>query len=280
MTVTDREQQVLNDIIAWESRFSQMNPTDFELLYDKWLHKSFQLLPDDIRTEFFVKMDNWLFHLHAMIQGSQPQIDTREQIITSARLFDEDINQLSDLQTLSIDQLTYLCEQQVAKSRLYSFVQGGITGTGGAPFLGIDLPLMLIINLRAVQLIAMSYGNEINTPSEMMTALKVFHGATLPKRLQGSAWGNLLNEMENSTQSFFYEGNENLINEEWLDQPLKQILKTMMIYFFRRKMVQGIPIVGIAIGAGINYQLTRNVTTFAQKYYQYSYLHKKGGNPL
>ena len=46
---------------------------------------------------------------------------------------------------------------------------------------------MAVINLRAVQLIAMTYGVEVNTPYEMMTALKVFNASIHPLRFQ-SRW--------------------------------------------------------------------------------------------
>ncbi len=78
--------------------------------------------------EFFTKADGWLFHLHAFIQSSQAQLDARNRILGTSRLFDESIEQLEDLKALSIDQLTYIAEQQTARHRLYSFVQGGATG--------------------------------------------------------------------------------------------------------------------------------------------------------
>ncbi len=77
------------------------------------------------RKEFFTKADGWLFHLHAFIQSSQAQLDARNRILGTSRLFDESIEQLEDLKALSIDQLTYIAEQQTARHRLYSFVQGG-----------------------------------------------------------------------------------------------------------------------------------------------------------
>ena len=84
--------------------------------------------------------------------------------------------------------------QQIARHRLYSFAQGGLAGTGGTLLLGTDIPAMAVINLRVVQLIAMTYGFEVNTPYEMMSSLRVFHTATLPARLQKEGWSILMNE--------------------------------------------------------------------------------------
>src|SRR5690606_8651228 len=107
---------------------------------------SLSLIPENVRTEFFSKLDNWLFHLHAILQGTQIQVDARERLIRSARVFNQDIEEISDLKELTIDQLIYLTENQIAKHRLYSFAQGGLSGTGGLLLLGTDIPGITVLN--------------------------------------------------------------------------------------------------------------------------------------
>ena len=89
----------------------------------------------ETKEQFFSKLDHWLFHLHGLIQSSQIQIDARERILASARLFNEDIMTITDVKQLSIDQLNYIANQQMVKHRLYSFTQGGISGLGGVVLL-------------------------------------------------------------------------------------------------------------------------------------------------
>lgn len=95
--------------------------------------------------------------MHALIQSSQSQLEARNRILGTSRLFNESIEQLEDLKALSIDQLTYIAEQQTARHRLYSFVQGGATGAGGLLLLTADFPVMIALNVKAVQLIATSF---------------------------------------------------------------------------------------------------------------------------
>ena len=71
-------------------------------------------------------------------------------------VFNEDIMTITDLKHLSIDQLNYIANQQMVKHRLYSFTQGGVSGLGGVVLLGGDIPAMAVINIRIVQLIAMT----------------------------------------------------------------------------------------------------------------------------
>ena len=275
MPLNEREESVLAGIQEWENKLLSYEPNDLEMVYDKSLEGSFSLLPEEVQQQFFSAMDSWLFHLHALIQGSQLQMDAKERILTAGRVFHSDIETIEDLKQLNIDQLQYIAQQQIARHRLYSFAQGGISGSGSSLMLGADIPAMAVINLRAVQLIAMTYGFEVNTPFEMMSSLKVFHAATLPPRMQGSAWEELMNELKNQEEFYFYEGKEELTDITWIEQPMKQLFKGMAIFFFSRKSIQGIPFISMAIGAGTNYQLTRKVTEFAHKYYQMRYLHRK-----
>lgn len=274
MTLNERDQKVKAELVEWENKLLSYQPNDFELTYEKYIEKAFSLLPEDIQAQFFSLLDNWLFHLHAFIQGSQFQMDVKDRIISAGRVFDSQIETITDLKSLEIDQLNYIVQQQIARHRFYSFAQGGIAGTGGTLFLSSDLPAMAVINLRAVQLIAMGYGFEVNTPFEMMTSLKVFHIATLPPRLQMSGWAELKLELIDA-HDYLFEGNEKLTDVSWIEQPIKQIFKAMAILAFRKKFLQGIPLVSMAIGAGSNYYLTRKVTDFAKAYYQMRYLLNK-----
>ncbi|MEH7379551.1 EcsC family protein [Bacillus sp. JJ1533] len=276
MGFTERELKVLADIEKWSDQMHYEH-TDFEMTYDKWLENSLSLIPENVRTEFFSKLDNWLFHLHAILQGSQFQVDARERLINSARIFNQDIEDICDLKDLTIDELSYLTENQIAKHRLYSLAQGGLTGTGGILLLGTDIPAITLLNLRIVQLIAMTYGYEVNTPYEMMTSLKVFHAATLPKRMRYQGWNALIQDADGADQNlYFYNGSEELTDETWLELPLKHIVKAVAISVLRKRMVQGIPLISMAIGAGMNYQLTRQVSDFAHNYYRFRFLQEKG----
>lgn len=280
MALSERDKRVLFEIQEWEMKLYSYEPNDFEWTYEKYLEKSFSLLPENIQEQFFSTLDNWLFHLHALIQESNMQQDAKERILTAGRVFNPELISIEDLNHLRIDQLQYIADQQIARHRLYSFAQGGIAGTGSSLMLGADIPAIAVINLRVVQLIAMTYGIEVNTPYEMMTSLKVFHASTLPARMQGKAWEELMRELQNQEEYYFYEGKEELADVTWIEQPAKQLLKGLAIFIFRKKTIQGIPFISMAIGASANYQLTRRVSEFAHKYYQYRYLHKKEGKSL
>nr|WP_036831725.1 EcsC family protein [Pontibacillus litoralis] len=266
------EQSVYDAIKHWEQQWIDYQPNDFEIAYDRWLQQGFHQMNPRKRKKLFRQMDQILFHIHAYLQGAAFQNEARERILVSGRIFDRSIVEIAHMKQLTVDQLTYIAQQHVAKGKVYSLAQGGLTGTGGYLLLGADFPLMVVLNLRAVQLIGLTFGHEVNHPYEMMLSLKLFHVATLPKRLQKQGWDALKQELTHYSSPFMYEGTDDLTDEKWFEQPMKQCLKSLSIFMFRKKWIQGLPVISMAIGATLNYRLTRQVTEFALRFYQYRYL--------
>lgn len=276
MQWTKRDQKIWTDIQVWEQQYFQHQSSELVFTYEKWLDAAFSKLGEPVQEKILNTIDTLLFHLHALIQNSQFQLETKQRLLNEARLFDDSIEDVSDLRRLSIDQLRYIATQQIARQRLLSFAQGGLTGTGGWFLIGIDFPAVIMMNLRAVQLIAMNYGYEVALPGEMMTALKVFHAASLPKRLRYEAWHDLEEEVYmEKYDPYFYEDETILVDSLWFEQTLKQLVKSVVIQLLRKKVVQGIPLLGMAFGAGMNYQFSRQVTEFAHHFYQKRHLHEK-----
>ncbi|KKB37586.1 EcsC family protein [Bacillus thermotolerans] len=275
MAWTEREQAVWNDVMNWEQRLADYEGNDFQYTYSKWLNRALMALPEETLESFFTQLDNVLFQIHSLLQSSQLQNEARERIIMSARVFNEEISSIQDLKKLKIDQVRYLNSQHSSRQRLYSLVQGGVTGTGGAVPLSTDLAAIAILNLRAVQITAMTYGYDPQQPFEMMASLKVFHAATLPERLKAEGWQELLMDLEERENPYFYNEQEYLTDPSWLEGTIKQFAKLFAITVFKNKKVSNLPIIGLAIGAGANYRLTKDITEFAEKYYQYRWLQEK-----
>lgn len=271
-----REKAILDEITLWESELQNDVRSDFGRTFDRWMNRKMDEIPNSMKRLFFNKLDASLFNLHSFIQSSFIQQDAKKQILISAKALNEQILQINDLHMLPIDQLHYLADLQTSKHRLYSFLQGGITGTGGILLTGVDIPAQTILNLRSIQMVSMCYGYEMNNPYEMMTSLKVYHASLMPKHLQYQQWLELKKEIDTEDgMYYFYEGKDDLANSNSLEFLLKQVAKLSVLTLFKRKLFSGLPIVSIMIGAGANYQLTRQVTEFANKFYQYRMINDK-----
>jgi hypothetical protein len=277
MTWTKSEQKVWEDIEQWIHSFHSYEENDLKSLYGKWVDLAFSSIPTKLSDPFFEKLDTWIFHLHSLIQGLQIQNDAKDRIIRSAKVFNGSIYSIHDMKKLTIDQLSYISDQHLSRHKLYSLLQGSITGTGQPIFLSTDFLALMLINLRSIQLTAMTYGYDVQQPFEMMTSLKVFQAGSLPKRLRGIGWEELTMDLDQQQSLYFYEGIEKLTDFQWLEEPFKQLLKVFFVAFFQKKSKSGVPYISIAVGAGVNYQFSRKVNEFAEKYYQYRYLLDKQG---
>lgn len=275
MPLNDMERRALQEIKDWESKMSLDAPNDIQFVFENYLEQSFLLLPEGVRKQFFGLMDNMLFHLQATIQGSQLQADVKERILATARVMDPSVEAVNDLKKMDLNRLQFIAQQQISRHRFYSFAQGGLAGSGSKLMLGIDLPAMAVINLRAIQLIALSYGYETNTPFEMMSSLRIFHVSTLPKRNQHEGWKLLMNDFAESKERYFFEGSEEVTDSTWIEQPLLQMLKASVIYLWSKKSAKKLPVLSMAVGAGLNYGFTRKVTQYANYYYMLRYLKQK-----
>ncbi|WP_137788655.1 EcsC family protein [Bacillus sp. E(2018)] len=275
MVLTAREEQIWQEIMAWEEDFFTYEPTDFGRTYEKWATRQMDLLPEEVQETVGEYVDSALFHIHALIQNSQFQLDTKQRLLSEARVFRDDIYEIEDLKKCSIDQLSYMADQQIARNRLLSFSQGGLAGTGGLLFLGTDLPAMVALGIRSVQSIAMHYGYDIQRPAEMMRSLKVYHAATMPKRFQQEKWDELMVEIREEEDPIFYAGKDVIADVSWMSHPIQQAVKMMAILLLRKKLTQGLPIFGMALGAFMNYQQSRKITEIAHKFYQKRYLFEK-----
>jgi len=277
--LTDSEKRCLVEIEEWERSHLASSVTDFQEAYEALMNTSFSKLGERRQAQLLLWSDQILFYLHSLIHNSRYSEEARTRLIEQGQIFDEEIDSIERMKRLSIVQLNYIAKQQLAKQRLLSLAQGGLAGFGGIVLLGLDLPAMFVLNLQAIQLTALTYGFEIKHPSEMMFALKLFHLALLPKNLQKVAWDELWDEVvKHDRESLFYEGKEEVTSILSFHQPLKQVGKAVMIMLLRKKLIQGIPVVGIVVGATINYRFSYELTEIAHKFYQKRYLYEKYSN--
>jgi hypothetical protein len=275
MNWTTRDEAVWNEIVEWEQKLLDYEGNDLQTTYIKWLDRSFAAFPTEWQEVFLSKLDQLLFQIQSLLQGSQIQEDARERILISARAFDDSVADIPDLRNLTIDQLHYLNRQHSARHRLYAFIQGGVTGKGGFLSAIADFPILISINIRAIQLTAMSYGFDVKSPYETMNSLKVFHAALLPNQFKIYGWKKLLEDLKNRQDFYFDDGSEKLADPLWLNELVKQFMKLLAINIFKKKENEKYPLIRMVLGANWNYQFTKKVTEYAEKYYQYRFLLEK-----
>ncbi|MBB6448157.1 hypothetical protein HNR44_000106 [Geomicrobium halophilum] len=269
MSSPEQIQRRLEALQEWEEHYFQTRDTHFRSL-EALQAETISRIPRRWNQKLMDAVDRFLFYTQSMILNTGVQREIEERILTTARVFRDDIEGIADVGKLRVEENKFILSQVMAKQRLLAFGQGGITGFGGPFLLASDIPLLMAINLRTVQLSALSFGYDLRHPAEMMIALKVFQVGSTPHSLQYQGWQELEWEKGNIVKEFpgLYEGDEQIIDEDWLQQPLRQVGKLTMIMLLRKKLIQGVPLIGIAYGAYSNYRFARQVSEIASGYYE------------
>lgn len=277
MKVVDRENMVWEALEKWEQSYFIESENNPYYSMEENFNQTLRSWRPDLQTKLLETVDSVIFHTHIIIQSSQYEEETALKLLDQGRVFNANIEDLGDMKSLTIDQLRFISNQHLARQRLLSLSQGSLAGIGGLFLVALDLPLMLTINLRSIQLVAMTYGYDLKKPYELMLVLKVFHVATLPKTMQKEGWHNLLQELDECEDEWLlFNDKNNYKSTVWLQQLIKQIGKGLILHLLRKKLIQGIPLFGIAIGATSNYFLTKQVSEIAHQFYQKRFLLEKG----
>ncbi|WP_048718524.1 EcsC family protein [Bacillus sp. 522_BSPC] len=258
----------LDKIEQWENELINQRPNKLFYIYSDYINASLSYIPDMHKQIILQSLDNILFHLHAILFNSTFQRNTAQKLMHQARVHNESIFTLKDMKKLNNDQLHAIANKQMAHYRLLATGQG-ILASKHTGFLMGDFLSILIINLRAVQVLASIYGRPADSPSEIMISLKVFCTGCLPYKQRMEAWVEIMGELEKEQQSFFYNGNDEMVPEKMLQTLLTELIKLSFLQFYKGSHT------GAVIGAAGNYHFTRNITEVAHHYYQKSYLLNK-----
>ncbi|WP_152445450.1 EcsC family protein [Bacillus sp. THAF10] len=257
----------MQELAQWEETLATYEPSQFSETLDYWIEKAFDLLPQEKRDLFFAQIDTWLFHLHGFIQQSSFQSQAEERIVSMAKSYDETIQTIEDIKELKLSQKVFIAEQQISKQKLYSVIQGGMTGTAKLSTIAVDLPAFAALNIRTTQLVAMSFGYRSSSPIEMVKSLQLFYSATIPKKYQYERWLELKEDLEQEKDSYFDVLSEKDHPTVWLQQPLLHLMKLLFVAVVSGKRINNLPFLGMLTAAGTNYYWTKEVAAYSKHYY-------------
>lgn len=271
--LSSREEAVLEAIELWEQSYYIDGKKNSYYTLETSFNEAIETWRPHLQKKIMTAVDSLIFHTHAIAQNSEYDKETRAKVLDYGRVFNENIQDISNMKLLTIDQLRFIANQLLARQRLVALTQGGFAGVGGLFTIALDLPLMLTINMRSIQLTAMTYGYDLKKPYELMLALKLFHVATLPKTMQKEGWHHLLVDLDYIEDEWLiFDQKDKFQSTVWLLQPLKQIGKGMILLLLRNKLIQGVPLLGITVGAAANYFLAKQVSEIAHHFYQKRFL--------
>lgn len=276
---SDRYTALIEEIEEWLHQFPKsgnsfpnfMNEKkdELHLAFQNWL----QVLPREQKLAFLDIVDQLVIQLATFFHKKTRCAEVENRILMEGRRVVPELNSISEMAKVPYYQLEYIEEKFKSKFQLLSLFQGGVSGLGHALTIALDFPILLAINLKIVQYIAGVYGYSMRSPKEQMIALHILYAVTLPKHYRQEAWEWIVAKLEETEQmDLLIVNEETMIQEEWLETLAKHWLKSMVLYGLNKGARKGRSLVGILLGANLNYSFTKHASQFASYLYRYRFL--------
>lgn len=242
---------------------------------NQWLFSWLETLPTETKKRLANMMEHLVIYLSHFFHKNSQCDQVEQEILMEARMFQPELERFEQLPTLDFYRLQYMERKLSSRYPYYALLEGGLSGTGHPLLLAVDFPALLAINLKMVHYIASAYGYSLRYPNEQILVLKVLHAASLPKPHREAAWKWLIGQRnggETDLELSVWTDSQALIKEEWLETLVKQWLKALVLYGLKRSSKKNGSLLGMIVGASLNYYWTRDVARFASYFYRYRFL--------
>jgi len=157
---------------------------------------------------------------------------------------DTDIVTLDDVEKLSITTMIGAVENLTKNRKNLATIQGASTGIGGIFTLSIDIPLLLGMQLKTLQDIAICYGYDPNDKKERLFIVKTLQFIS----------ADIVGKQAILTQLSLFDKEDKKAKREVLSeiQGWREVVFAYRDNFGWKKLFQMVPIAGIVFGAFIN----------------------------
>lgn len=181
---------------------------------------------------------------------------------------------VADLRGHDLEQLDRLSSGIASQNSLIAALEGAGCGLGGLALLAADIPLLFGVAFRVVRLVGCAYGNDPAGVGEKVVAFKVFEltaGGTRDRYaalLEIEALRDELDGLDPQERAEKAAVLAGLIAS-------REVVRRIVTALAGRKLIQSIPLAGMAVGAGFNYYFVSNIAETARQIYRKRYLDDK-----
>lgn len=151
---------------------------------------------------------------------------------------------------------------------------GGVAGAGVlAGALAADAAATLLAAQRAVGHTAAYYGYDVDEPDERLISLSVLSMATADQASKAAAYVQLNKLVQELARRATWEQ----LNQHVVTVVMRQVYTRLGFRLTQRKLGQAVPVLGIALGAGLNARMLSTVIDDAHHFYRERFLKEKYG---
>ncbi len=255
--LTTYEKRIRREVEQWQRGGSSMLALAFTVVMKPvdWVIE--QAVPAEIVDQAGSAVEEFL----AVLSDASKWTTDTDKILAAAKGRGIDADRIEDLRDRPLEELDDLARSFFGENTILATLSGGGTGLGGAVLIAADIPLLFMINLRLIQQISAAYGFPMIGPEYRPVVLSIYNAAAAN---EPAARGAAMREIGVAAASFAgdaaYRGKvRGTIPDQSRHVP-REVAKNIV----GRKLLQTIPLAGMAVGAGINYWFTREAanTTF------------------
>lgn len=268
MRLTEYERNVQREIEAWQhgnaSLISQamnwaMQPMD-------WVVS--RVAP----AELIDQADKAISQFLSILNDASGWTYDPDEVLHTARRHGIEVEKVVDMRDQPLEKIDPIARSFASENAILAAVEGGGTGLGGAVLIAADIPLLFGINLRLIQQIGAAYGFPVKGPAWGPLVLSIFNVAAAgTKEAKNESLREITVAAAALASNLEYKGR---VSGTFRDQN-RHVPREIAKNIVGRKLAQAVPIVGAAVGAGINYWFTTETAETAFMLFRALYIERK-----
>lgn len=172
----------------------------------------------------------------------------------------EDVQTLEDVKNLFVSTMDNAADALTKNRKNLATVQGASTGIGGIFTLTIDIPLLLGLQLKTLQDIAICYGYDPNDKKERLFIVKCLQFVS----------ADIVGKQTILSQLSMFDSQDEVAKREVLSeiQGWREVVFSYRDQFGWKKLFQMIPIAGLVFGAFINRSAINDIAEAGKMLYR------------
>ena len=202
----------------------------------------------------------------------------RDRILGELSRRDPALRSLERIRTARLDVLDEVAWSLTLENRVVAALEGLGCGLGGVTLVLVDLPMLVLVNLNALAAIATCYGFDVDAPEEreFLVALLAGGAGALRHVVAGGAPGHTTESAAGAAAGeLLADARDDLLAGNRAALALHTAAARIASRLAKQKLVQVLPILGGAVGAGLNFHFTHTTTRTAVMAYRYRWLMRR-----
>ena len=193
------------------------------------------------------------------LQYSSVLLMGEEGVVTKARQAGLPVDSMEDFEDIPIAYLDALAQSLTGFTTIGTAVQGGVLGFAGQALGMLDVPSLLLANLKLIVQVGVCYGFQPDTCGERDFALRILAYASSSGTERAREFERLEDLTDRLIAGTFSETSSLMATKKGLSGFAEGLIKRLL----RRRLSRHFPVVGVLFGFGSNYRFTHDVSECA-----------------